>query len=420
MSFLRAGALLGASTATRLAAALVAIKLIVLQTGAEGLGQIGFLMNVIAVLATISGGGILNGIIKRVAETKDNASELKPVIGTSVSVCIGWSIIVGGTLYIFAEPISYQIFRTDNRSEIFRWLAVGQIFMTCATLFNGYLSGHQDTSKYAILSAIGSLVGMLGIAFGVWFWGLTGAMFGLIWLNSSPGLVMLCWVCMTWTRKTLSVMKPSWTKQEARTLFKFSLMLSVSAMTLPLTQLYIQQLIQNQSSWTSVGYWQAAVRYTDTATQFLAVLLTNYYLPKLAQVKDKHHLYCVLKEAYTFVVPTLAAFALFSILLSEKIIILLYSKELVPARELFIWQVAGTTFKFLAYIIGYIAVARASTWLYILAEVFQAALFCLFGMLLVPEFGVLGASVAYVLTYLIYFIICSFALIFFYRSVEGR
>ena len=89
-----------------------------------------------------------------------------------------------------------------------------------------------------------------------------------------------------------------------------------------------------------------------------------------------------MREAYVFAVPTLLAFAVLSILLSKPIILLLYSKELLPAQELFCWQVAGTVFKILAYIIGYIGVARASARLYIGAEMLQATMLCVIGTLL--------------------------------------
>lgn len=420
MSFYRAGLLLGTSTAIRLAAALVAVKLIVLYTGADGLGQIGFLMNAIGVLATVAGAGILNGIIKRVAETQNCTTELRLVTGTSVTICIVWSVLVGAVLFTLADQFSYQLFQKSTYADVFRWLALAQFFMTCATLFGGYMSGQGKTAEYAVLYGVGSLIGMIGVALGVWQWGLVGAMLGLVWLNASPGLVMFCWACFAWPRTTLALLQPTWVKHEAATLFKFSLMLSVSALTLPVTQLYLQQLIYRHIGWDAVGYWQAAVRYTDTATQFLAVLLTNYYLPRLAQAKQTAQLSSVIREAYVFAVPVLLLFAAFSILLSKPIILLLYSKELLPAQELFLWQVVGTVFKLLAYVIGYVAVARASVRLYIGAEIFQATTFCAIGTILVPQLGANGASVAFAMTYLIYFIVCIVALrIFINKSKEA-
>ena len=208
MSFLRAGLILGASTAIRLVAALAAVKLIVVYTGADGLGQIGFLMNAIGVLAAVAGAGILNGVIKRVAETQARAADLRLVMGTSTTICIAWSVLVGALLLALAEPLSHQLFHDEAHSDVFRWLAAGQFFMTCATLFGGYLSGHRMISVYAVLSAVGSLIGMAGVALGVWQWGLPGAMLGLVWLNACPGLVMLCWACFAWPRGSLALLRP--------------------------------------------------------------------------------------------------------------------------------------------------------------------------------------------------------------------
>lgn len=411
MSFLRAGIMLGGSTAIRLAVALIAVKLVVVYTGSDGLGQVGYLMNAISILAAVAGAGILNGIIKRVAEVQGRESELGLIIGTSSTICIIWSVLVGAVLLIFAEPLSYQLLNNNVYSNVFRWLAMGQFFMSCATVLNGYMSGRRMTAEFAILSAIASLIGMAGIAVGVWQWGLPGAMLGLVWLAISPGLVMLCWTLFTWPHPVLVLFKPVWVQREAAILLKFSLMLSISALTLPLTQLYVQQLIHSHSSgWEAVGYWQAAVRYTDTATQFLAVLLANYYLPRLAEMKQASQIIRVVFDAYVFILPILLIFAVLSILFSKSIILLLYSNELLPAEELITWQVAGTVFKLLAYIIGYVAVAKGRARIYIGAEFFQAATLCGISMLLVPQLGVIGASIAYAITYLVYFLLCIVAM----------
>jgi antigen flippase len=418
MNFLRAGLLLGASTAIRLATALIAVKLIVVHTGAEGLGQIGFLMSAIGVMTTVAGGGILNGIIKRVAETQGRTTELRLILGTSSVICIAWSVVIGIILFVFAEMLSNQLFQKNMHSEVFRWLAVGQFFMTIATLINGYLSGHQMTSEYAVLSAVGSLVGMAGLAIGVWQWGLPGGMLGIVWLNVSPGLTMLCWSCIFWPRTIFTLFQPIWASHEATTLFKFSLMLSVSALTLPFTQLYLQQLINGHAGWDAVGYWQAAVRYTDTVTQFLTVVLSNYYLPKLANEKKIASIALVVLEAYKFVVPVLFAFATLSIVFTHTIILLLYSDKLLPAQELFFWQVIGTCFKLLAYIIGYVAVARASIWIYISAEIFQATILCVVGTILIPRLGAAGANIAYTTTYILYFFMCVVAMRIFISKTK--
>ena len=342
------------------------------------------------------------------------------MLGTSTTICLAWSAVVGAVLFAFAEPLSQLMFQKDTHADVFRWLAAGQVFMSCATLLTGYMSGQRMTTDFAVLSAVGSLIGMAGAGIGVWQWGLTGAMLGLVLLNASPGLVMLCWACRTWPRATLALLRPQWNGPQAATLFKFSLMLSVSALTLPSTNLYLQQLIQGQSGWEAVGYWQAAVRYTDTATQLLAILLTNYYLPRLAQANQTSQLIRVIREAYAFAVPALVLFVALSVPLAKPIILLLYSTDLLPAQDLFGWLVVGTALKLLAYIIGYVAVARASARLYIGAEILQAAMYCALGSLLVPRWGAAGATWAYAVTYAVYFAVCVAALkMFVSKSKEA-
>ena len=369
MSFARAGMSLGLSTAIRLGAGLAAIKLVVLFTGASGLGQLGILISALAVLSAVAGGGVANGVITRIAQARPLGQPVGPVLGTAVSIGLAWSLLLALGLLAVPERAASMLLDDPGRAWLMRWLAVGQLGMNCAALIGGYLSGRQLFGQFSALSIIGSVIGMTGVAVGAWWRGVDGALLGLVWLNGCTGLVMAAWVAIALPRQALREFAPAWSAPEARRLLKYSLMLVVSALTLPLTQLFLQQLLYRNAGWDGVGYWQAVTKYSDAALQFLTVVLANYYLPRLAEADGHAKLLGVMREAFRYALPVLALFAALSVALVKPLILLLYNESLLPATTLMPWQVLGAVLKMLSYVIGYVVVAKGKAGLYIAAEI---------------------------------------------------
>ncbi|VEI47946.1 O-antigen translocase [Actinobacillus equuli] len=84
------------------------------------------------------------------------------------------------------------------------------------------------------------------------------------------------------------------------------------------------------------------------------------------------------------------------------IILLLYTEDFLAMESLFIWQLFGDVFKVMAYVFGYLVVAKASLKLYAAAEFLQLALLVGMGYLFIPPYGAEGATQAYLsLTFVI-------------------
>jgi len=72
MSIVRTGFYTTIATAARLLAGLVVIKLVAWFAGPAGVGKLGQFMSLMSLLAVLAGGGISAGIVKYVAEYRDD------------------------------------------------------------------------------------------------------------------------------------------------------------------------------------------------------------------------------------------------------------------------------------------------------------------------------------------------------------
>ena len=397
-------------------AAFVAIKIISLLSGANGLGQASYLLNIMSFLTPLAAGGIANGVVKRISEKKEKIDELKPLVGTSLWIGCGWSTLLAILINSAAQSLSMVVYGSNEYMYVFRFLAFGQYAISLNALFSAYYSGLGLIQELAIGSTIGYLLGVTGVTLLTIFWGINGCLIGIIWLNVAPGLTVLGMARYGPLQLPIHIFSAAWSNPEFLLLLKFSGMLAASALTIPFTQLYIQSLVHASSGWAGVGYWQAAVRYSDIATFAINALLANYYLPRLSASQSILELTHLITKAYRYTVPALALFFGISVLAPDLIICILFSAKLLPAKNLFFWQVLGTCLKCLAYLAGCFVASQGLAKIYVAGEMLQSVLLCVTGWLLIPTYGTYGASVGYTITYLIYLPTCLYCTLFILRG----
>lgn len=409
MRFVKVGLLFATSTLSRLLAGLFVVKIIAVYAGAEGLGQLGQFMSLMAIITMLAGGGISAGIIKYVAEVRENEKTLVEYIGSASAIGVGASIFLALVLSLAAPWISVWLFGSGEYVSVIIVLAFAQGAIAGVNLLLGLVNGHQRVFAFAVISGLSSLFGAVGVAMGARYYGIQGAMYGLIWLPACSLLLLLPWyrygLRMRWAN-----LCPRWNAETSRKYFSFSLMLLTSAMTVQLAQVVARNMIEANGNWTGVGYWQATAKVSDAYLTFITVVLANYYLPRLSALKNRIDLAREVNLAYKIALPVLAVMSMSVFFFRDWLIILLFSKEFTPMRGFFTWQLIGDVFRVGAYIGAYVAVAKANTKLYILGEVYQAGMFISLCYIFVANYGAIGATYAYCLNYVLYFVIVQFVL----------
>jgi O-antigen/teichoic acid export membrane protein len=405
MQFLKVGLLFAASTLSRLLAGLIVVKIIAVYIGADGLGKLGQFMSVVTIITTLAGGGISTGIIKYVAEHKENRQELSGYIHAASFVTIIASLLVGAVLLFGADYISLALMQSAELASVIRALAAVQFVIAASNLLMGLVNGHKRVKAFALINVLSVAIGAAGMAFACAAYGIKGAMYGLMWMSSCSLLFLVPWyrhgLGFEWKQ-----LLPEWHPEKTRRFMAYGLMVLVTAATMQSSQIVIRQIIEAKSGWHEVGYWQAVIKVSDAYLQFITVVLANYYLPRLAEQKDKAGIDRIVRGAYKVAIPTLLLLSSSVYVLREFVIPIIFSKAFLPAKDYFAGQLIGDFFKVGAYIVGYVSVARASTQLYIAAEIFQASMLVILTHFFVDHFGAVGATYAYSATYVVYFAVC--------------
>jgi PST family polysaccharide transporter/antigen flippase len=144
----------------RMAGGLLVIKLLAIYLGPTGFGRLGHFMSLIAILSVLSGGGVLNGIIKYVAEYQNNPHKLSKFLTTALLYSLFFSIIIFVLIFVFSKTISYKLFNDEKFYPTIILLSLIQLSYGLVNFCNGIVNGFRATGKYAVIIIYGTFIGV--------------------------------------------------------------------------------------------------------------------------------------------------------------------------------------------------------------------------------------------------------------------
>lgn len=391
----------GLSTLVKMLTSYVTIKVVASVVGPGGIALIGQLQNLVGIMTALGGGGINNGVVKYVAEHKDDETLLDKYIQIGLRITIIFSLILGAFLILAAEYFSIQLLLDDKYSYVFTCLGINLILISLNNYFVSILNGFKEFKKFVTLNIITSIVGLFFTVCLVYIYKLEGALLSLVTYQSIIILITYLFVRKTpWFKRTK--LWGAWNRVIVKRYLSYSLMAVVSALTLPLAQLFIRSEIINNLSLTDAGYWEAMNRVSALYLMFITTSFTVYYLPILSEIQDKLMLRREIFKIYKIITPVIIVSLIFIYYTKDFVITLLFSDEFRPMLGLFFWQLLGDFFKIMSWILAFIMVAKSMTKVYIVTEVVFSLLFVVLAMKFMYHFGLLGITQAYCLNYFLY------------------
>lgn len=405
MRLVHSGIVLGLSTAARMAATLVVLKVIALYLGTDGMGYLGQFMSVVALATALAGGGTSMGLTKYVAEQGSRGENAVPHMRAAGVI---W-VVSGSLIFVLvaanASALSALLFGTPRYVAVFWAVAAGQFAIGGYNLLNAILNGKHDVAGLAAVNTLTAVAGAALTSLLVMRGGLSGAMWGLI-LAPCTGLIFAG--AQVWRKGYL---RGRWRGERPqashyRHLLSYAAMLIVTVCTIPLAQIVLRSWQGEALGWDQVGIWQGVVKLSDSWLQFATVVLANHYFPRLSRFGDHASLHKEVRTTFIACAAVVIPAAACMWLLRQPIIHLLFSARFLPMQDLLGPQLLGDVFRALAYVVGYVAVAKAQATLYIAAEIYQAGALLLLSHFFIPMFGARGVPFAYCLTYALYLLIC--------------
>lgn len=130
---------------------------------------------------------------------------------------------------------------------------------------------------------IGSLLGLVVFLIGLYCGGYQGALVGLVTL---PALMFL--PARYFLSRQLQAVKFwgnfAFFAEYAKKLLKFSVMVFLTAVTLPVAYVLMRDLLVEHHSLEALGLWQGVSKISDAYLQFITAVFSVYLLPDFCQI----------------------------------------------------------------------------------------------------------------------------------------
>ncbi len=403
MTLIKTSVLTAVSTIIKIITAFVINKVLAMYVGPSGLAVVGQLQNFSSIVMTFANGAITDGVVKYTAEYREDIERKSKFFSTAIVITLTCSIIVGLLLNVLSSYLSTIILKSDEYTSVFVVFGFTIVLFALNVLLMSILNGQKETKKYVIVNIISSLFSLGFTSLLIMSFGLIGALYALVVNQSVIFFVTLTFVVKSHWFK-LKYFRRSVDKQSLIKLSKYSAMALTTALTGPVSHLFLRNYIGESLSWDDAGYWQGIWYISTMYLLLITTSLSIYYLPRLSEIKDNNELKREILSGYKIILPVVSALALGIYAFRELVIEIAFTEKFMPMLELFKWQLIGDVVKVASWLLAYVMVAKAMTRVFIYTEIGFSIVFVLSSIIFMNNFGLVGITYAFSLNYLLYFI----------------
>ncbi len=403
VSFLNAVA-----TLVRMLTGFISVKIVAALIGPSGIALLGQLNNFSTIIMSISSGGINTGMTKHVAQYSESERKTRLFLATGFRITAILSFCCALVLIFGAGYFSETILHSTEYKPVF--YIFGCTVMLYA--FNAYListlNGFREFKKYVTVNIAGSIAGLVFTVVLSYAFGKLGALIALVTYQS---VVLVVTIMMIYSAKWFKwkLFLGGFSKLAAWKLSRYSLMALVSAIAVPTSQLIVRNYIAG-TSLDNAGLWEGMNRISALYLLVITTSLSVYYLPKLAGLKNNFEIKNEILSVFKLVIPFMIISMLVIFLLRDVVINILFTDEFQDMQALFAFQLLGDFFKMMAWVLGYVLLARAMTRAYIVVEIISCSLFAGLGVFFASHYGTIGATIGYACSFFLHFVIMIYVL----------
>lgn len=393
------------SVLLKIGTGLITSKLLAVFVGPSGMALLGNLRNFSSSLESISTLGFTNGIVKYVAEGKDDKSQLQKIISTAFISLLTVAVVLSVVLYFFAGHWNNQIFGGNFEYEIvFKAIALALPWYAISLFLLSLINGLGKFKEVIWVNIIGNVIGLLVSIYMILNFKTLGA---LLSIAITPAL--LFFVTFYFINKEFEFFQAIRFRyfdfQIIKNLSPYSLMALVSSVFGPLVYLAIRKNVIGTVGLEQAGFWETITRISTYYMMFVTTILSVYFLPKLSVAKNNQETKIVFWSFYKNILP-LFIVALSIIYFSRFIIVkLLFTAEFLPVTTLFFWQLVGDIFKAASWVLGYNFFAKKMTLAFIITEIASLAVLYFSSIFLIKIFGIQGIVIAQAFDNFIYLLV---------------
>lgn len=422
--FIRANLLL---KMTSLNAVVITIRLIVslfIQrllaeiVGEAGISKIGQLRNLSQILTSISSVGIFNGVVKYVAEHKENKEQLQKLFSTAFFFTTIGVASCGLLLFLGADLISEYLFGSTSFNYLIKLVAVTVPFIAMQRVFNGVVNGLSMYKQFAKIDLIAYLLSAVLTVTLLLNYNIDGALIAIA-LAPVIQLLVLLFIFVKVLREYVQFKKISFKASMGKSLLAFTMMSLVSTVLLNYVEIDIRTMIVNRITEEDAGIWTAMTFISKNYMVFSGAIFTLYVLPKFASIHTRSGFTSELLNIYKTLLPIFGLGMILVYVFRDLVIQIIYP-DFTAMEPLFKWQLMGDFIRLASLVLAHQFLAKKLVRNFIFTEILSLALFYGLARFFTESYGVEGVVIAHFVRYVIYFFVVFFLVYRYFRKQASR
>lgn len=382
-------------------------KILAIYVGPSGYAALGQFQNAVQMITTFGSGAINTGVTKYTAEYFEDEALQRKVWQTAGTIALAGSLVTGTLVALFNQLLASWFLKDTQYGSVFIWFGLTLVFFVFNTLLLAILNGKKEISRYVIVNITGSMFSLVVSAVMIMQWGLYGALLTLA-INQSLVFGVTLALCYRTTWFKLKYLVGGIDKRAAVNLGKYTAMALTSAVTVPVSHILVRNHLGETLGWNAAGYWEAMWRLSAAYLMFVTTTLGVYYLPRLSELKDSSAIKKEIIKGYKIILPVAAGCSVVIYLLRDLIISLLFTREFLPMRELFAWQMLGDTLKIGSWILAYLMLGQALVKIFVITEILFGFGFFAWTWIFTRYFEIQAPVMAHAVNYFLYWVVMYF------------
>ena len=390
------------STAITFISGFIVVKVVAVKIGPKGIAFVGQFQNTTAILTMLATAAITTGVVKYLAEHREDHVKSQQIINTAFLIVFFSSLIITVFVISTCSYLSEVAFKTKDFWIVYFLFGLFTMAISFNVLFSAILNGLKEIKKFTIVNICSSLIGVAITVFSALLFGLMGVL-----IAGTATSLIIFFINIYVFNKLGIKWKPdfkSWDKPVVKMLSAFSLMAIVSGFIVPAMQILVRDRIILQFSISDAGYWQAVTKISDYYLSFITSVLGVYYMPRLSEIQKKAELRNEIFNGYKIILPIVGIIAFLIWILKGLIIHILFTPAFLPMKPLFTFQLIGDFFKIGSWLLAYLMIAKAMTKTFIATEIIFAASYVALSYYFMNHYGIIGATYSFCINYALYWL----------------
>jgi len=401
---------------TRLGISLFIQRMISLYFGEVGFHLMGQLRSLIAILTSITSLGVFNGIVKYVAEFREDQPGLKRLFSTTFVFATLGVMTSALLLFFSAGYLSDYLFQTKDFTFLIKVVAVMTPFIGMQRIFNGVINGLSKYKQFVKIDLFSYLVGSILTIFFIYKKNFDGVLFAIA-ITPFFQFSVLVAIFYKELRQYIAFKELSFKIPMAKPLLAFSLMSFFSTVVLSSLEIEIRLIIVEAISEEGSGIWTAMTSLSKNYMSFSIMLFSMYVLPKFALIHTRSDFGKEIKTIYKTLLPIFGVGMILVYILRDFIMELVFpGHDKLALEPLFKWQLLGDFVRLMSMVVAYQFIAKKLVRTFIFTELLSLGLFFAFSYYLVNIYGVEGVTIAHFIRYVIYFVVVLFLAFRYFRN----